>query len=422
LEWSLEGAKRNRDKLALLSIELDQFGKINDTLGLYTGDDVLRDLAERISQVVRKSDMLGHFGLEHDTTASLFHFEGGVFSLILCRLQRERDAALVASRLLETVKKPMHIGNTELFLTASIGIATYPAEDVSSVALLQLASGARDYAKSKGGNMFQFSSRQINVKYQKRLSLEARLRKALEREEFVLYYQPKLDVATNTITSVEALLRWQIQDRGLVPPSQFIPLAEETGLIVPIGEWVLAEACRQLVIWRQKGLAPIDMAVNLSPAQFQSPDMLEVFKQIITNSHIDPRLLTLEVTESILLEDIETKIKTIKKLKELGLALSVDDFGTGYSSLSYLGKLPLDELKIDRSFFVQLFDDEKSRALVSSLIYLCRNLNLRTVAEGVETEEQLQFLKDEGCDQYQGFLFSPPQPPHKLAGMLASAN
>ncbi len=422
LEWSLESVKRNRDKLALLSIELDQFDKINDTLGLYAGDDVLRDLAGRIGREVRKSDLLGHFGLDEDTTASLFHFEGGVFSLILCRLQREGDAALVARRLLEVVKKPMQIGQTELYLTASIGISTYPTEDVSSVALLQLASGARDHAKSNGGNMFQFSSRQINVTYQKRLSLEARLRKALDREEFVLHYQPILDVATNTITGVEALLRWQIQDRGLVPPNQFIPIAEETGLIVPIGEWVLAEACRQLETWRQEGLAPVDMAVNLSPAQFQNPNMLDVFRRIIANSHIDPQYLTLEVTEGMLLEDIDTKIETMNRLKDLGLALAIDDFGTGYSSLSYLSQLPLDELKIDRSFFIHLFDDEKSRALVSSLIYLSRNLSLRTVAEGVETEEQLQFLKDEGCDQYQGFLFSPAQPPLKVAAMLAPAD
>ena len=419
LEWSLEGVKRNRDKLALLSIELDQFDKINDSLGLYAGDDVLRDLAERIDQEVRQSLLLKHLGLHDDSTASLFHLEGGVFSLILCRLQHERDAALVARRLLETVKKPMHIGQTELYLTASIGISTYPTEDVSSIALLQLASGARGHAKSEGGNMFQFSSRQININYQQRLSLEARLRKALEREEFVLHYQPKLDVATDTILGVEALLRWQIQDHGLVQPNQFIPIAEEIGLIVPIGEWLLTEACRQLETWRQIGLAPVDMAVNLSPAQFQNRDMLDVFSQIIANRHIDPQHLTLEVTEGMLLEDIDTTIETMNRLKELGLKLAIDDFGTGYSSLSYLCKLPLDELKIDRSFFVHLFEDEKHRALVSSMIYLSRNLNLRTVAEGVETDEQLQFLKDEGCDQYQGFLFSPPQPPLIMSSMLA---
>ncbi len=421
LEWSLEGVKRSREKLALLSIELDQFDKISDRLGLYAGDDVLRDLAERILQVVRKPDLPDHFDLDDGTTASLFHIEGGVFSLILCRLQRERDAALVAKRLLEAVKQPMQIGQTELYLTASIGISTYPTEDVSSVALLQLASGARDHAKSNGGNMFQFSSRQINVKYQKRLSLEARLRKALEREEFVLHYQPKLDVATNTITGVEALLRWQIQDRGHVASDHFIPLAEETGLIVPIGEWVLTEACRQLEMMRQKGFAPIDMAVNLSPAQFQNAGMLRSFRDIITASRIDPRRLTLEVTEGVLLEDIDAKIDTMNRLRELGVRLAIDDFGTGYSSLSYLRRLPLDEIKIDRSFFVNLFEDTKSRALVSALIHLARSMRLIAVAEGVESEAQLRFLQHEACDQYQGYLFSPPRPMHELMMLLTDA-
>ncbi|MDJ0886352.1 MAG: EAL domain-containing protein [Desulfobacterales bacterium] len=418
LEWSLEGVKRSRDKLALLSIELDQFDKINDTLGLYAGDDVLRDLAARIVQEVRQPGLPEHSGLDDDTTASLFHIEGGVFALILCRLQRERDAALVAGRLLEAVKQPMQIGQTELYFTASIGISTYPTEDVSSVGLLQLASAARDHAKSSGGNMFQFSSRQINVKYQKRLSLEARLRRALEREEFVLHYQPKLDVATSTITGVEALLRWQVKDRGLVPLHHFIPIAEETELIVPIGEWVLAEACRQLEIWRQKGLAPIDMAVNLSPSQFQNPEMLRAFREIITASRIDPQCLILEVTESVLLEDADAGIETMNRLKEIGLRLAIDDFGTGYSSLSYLKRLPLDEIKIDRSFFVDLFEDSKSRALVSALIHLARSMGLVAVAEGVESEAQLRFLQNEGCDQYQGYLFSPPRPMHELMMLL----
>ncbi|MGD9332048.1 MAG: EAL domain-containing protein [Desulfobacterales bacterium] len=422
LEWTLKGAKRNLDTFALLSIELDQFDKINDTLGLRTGDDILQQLAQRIGSAVRSADLLGHFRTDTDAGANLFHFEGGIFSLILRRLQHERDAARAARRLLDVIRNPLQIEATEIYVTASIGISTFPTENVDSLEMLQLASGARDYAKSKGGDTFQFSSRQININYQKRISLEARLRRALDHNEFVLHYQPKLDVETNTITGVEALLRWHIEDHGLVPPNQFIPIAEETGLIIPIGEWVLFHACQQLKVWQKTSLAPIDMAVNLSPAQFQSPDMLKVFQETIDNSRIDPRRLILEVTEGVLLEDVDKKIEMMNHLKELGVRLAIDDFGTGYSSLSYLLKLPLDELKIDRSFFINILVDSKNRALVSSLIHLSRSLNLLTVAEGVETDLQLNFLKKEGCDQYQGFLYSPAVPSSKLFEMLAEAD
>ena len=418
LEWGLAAARRNNENMALLSIELDKFDKISDTLGLLAGDDVLRQLTRRIKEVVRGVDLLGHFETDEYVPVNLFHFDGGVFTLLLQRLLNERNAALVAQRLLEVIRLPLLTQKTEIYLTASIGIATYPTEDVGSVSMLQLASSAKDYVKNNGGDSFQFSSRQINTQYQKRLSLEARLRKAIDRNELVLYYQPKLDVQTNTIAGVEALLRWQISDKALVPPNKFIPIAEETGLMVPIGEWVLGHACNQLVEWKQAGKAPIGMAVNLSAVQFQKQDMPAVFKRIIENSGIDPQLLTLEVTESMLLEDLESKIESMNRLKDLGLKLAIDDFGTGYSSLSYLKKLPLDELKIDRSFFIDLFEDTKSRALLTSLLYLSRNLKLLTVAEGVETKEQLRFLQDEGCDQYQGFLYSPPVPSQKLFGML----
>jgi EAL domain-containing protein (putative c-di-GMP-specific phosphodiesterase class I) len=300
------------------------------------------------------------------------------------------------------------VENTEIYMTASIGIATYPTEDGESASVLQLASSAKDYAKNNGGNTFQFSSRQINTQCQQRLSLEASLRRALDRNELVLYYQPKLDVQTNAVAGVEALLRWHIKDHGSIAPFDFISMAEETGLMIPIGEWVMSHACKQLAEWHQAGKAPIGMAVNLSAVQFQNPEIHDIFKRIIENSGIDPRLMTLELTESMLLEDIENKIESMKRLKGLGVKLSIDDFGTGYSSLSYLRRLPLDELKIDRSFFVNLFEDTKGRSLISSLILLARNLNLRTVAEGVETEQQLRFLQAERCDQYQGLLFKPP--------------
>jgi diguanylate cyclase len=418
LEWSLNAARRNGEKLALMSIELDQFKKISDTLGLFAGDDVLQQLAWRIQEIVRVIDMLGRFEVDEDIPVNLFHFDGGTFALLLHRVRNERNAALAAQRILEAVRAPVVVANTEIYMTASIGIATYPTEDGESVAILKSASAAKDYAKNSGGNTFQFSSTQINMQCQQRLSLEARLRRAMDRDEFVLYYQPKLDVQTNVITGVEALLRWHIKDLGWIEPNEFISIAEETGLVIPIGEWVMSHACKQLAEWQQSGKAPIGMAVNLSALQFENPEMHAIFKRIIQNSGIDPRLLTLELTESILLGEIEKKIESMKRLKDLGLKLSIDDFGTGYSSLRYLRKLPLDELKIDRSFFINLFEDTKGRSLLSSLILLARNLNLRTVAEGVETEQQLRFLQAERCDQYQGNLFKPPLESAELFRLL----
>ncbi|MCU0595883.1 MAG: EAL domain-containing protein [Desulfobacterota bacterium] len=419
LEWSLNAAKRSGEKLALLSIELDQFKKISDALGLFAGDDILQQQAWRIREIVRVIDLLGHLDTEDQAPLNLFHFDGGTFALLLNRIRSERNAALAAQRILEAVKAPVVVENTEIYMTASIGIATYPIEDGGSAYLLQSASAAKDYAKNGGGNTFQFSSRQINMQCQQRLSLEARLRRALDRNEFVLHYQPKLDVQTNVVTGVEALLRWHIKDLGWIEPEEFISMAEETGLVIPIGEWVMSHACKQLSEWQRAGKAPIGMAVNLSAVQFENGEMHAIFKRIIQNSGVDPRLLTLELTESILLGEIEKKIESMNHLKDLGLQLSIDDFGTGYSSLRYLRRLPLDELKIDRSFFVNLFEDTKGRSLLSSLISMARNLNLRTVAEGVETEQQLFFLQKERCDQYQGLFFKPPLEGAEILALLS---
>ncbi|WP_167527813.1 GGDEF/EAL domain-containing response regulator [Desulfosarcina alkanivorans] len=419
LDWALKGARRNRENLAVLSIELDQFDKINDTLGLFAGDELLRKLAQRIAGVAQGVDILGDVTPDKKIAVNLFHLEGGVFSLILYRLTNARSAAWVAESIMESVNEPIYIQDTELYLTASIGISTYPTDRADCATMLQMASGAKDYAKSTGGNTFQFSSRQIHTRYQRRLGLEARLRRALDRDELILFYQPQLDVQTNTITGVEALLRWQAHDGGIIPPDKFIPLAEETGLIVQIGEWVLHRACKQLKAWQQAGKAAIGMSVNMSPVQFQSREMPAIFKRVVGSSGIDPCQLTIEVTEGMLLEDLDAKIALMKGLKDLGLKLSIDDFGTGYSSLSYLRKLPLDELKIDRSFFIDFFEDTKSRALVSSMIFLSHNLNLLTVAEGVETEAQLRFLQKGGCDLYQGYLFSRPLPNDKLIELLS---
>ena len=283
--------------------------------------------------------------------------------------------------------------------------------------MLRLASSAKDYAKKMGGNTFQFSSAAINTMYEKRQSLEAKLRKALEKKELILYYQPKVEIKTGAIKGVEALLRLK-NDEGLVSPGDFIPLAEETGLIVPIGEWVLREACRQLKEWHQSTRTPISMAVNLSAKQFNGTDFLPSVAEIISNSGVDKHFLTLELTESLLLGNIDEKIKLMKGLKAMGMKLSLDDFGTGYSSLNYLRKLPLDELKIDRSFIMELSNSIESRAIVSTIVYLARSLKLSTVAEGIEKDVELAFLRRIGCNQYQGFLFSRPVPGNEIVKML----
>jgi diguanylate cyclase (GGDEF)-like protein len=416
LSWALKMARRHNEKLSLLSIEIDNFDKVNDTIGLSAGDEVLRLVAHRIQKVIREVDILSRSD-DEGARMALFHLDGSGFSLLINRIPAAEDAAVIAKRIINELSVPMHIGGDDIYVTASIGIATNPPESDESSELLRLASSAKDYAKKLGGNSFQFSSAAINTMYEKRQRLEAQLRKALEKNEFVLYYQPKVEIKTGVVKGVEALLRWE-NDERLVSPGEFIPLAEETGLIVPIGEWVLREACRQLRIWHQSARIPISMAVNLSAKQFSDANFLSRVKGIISSSGIETRFLTLELTESLLLGNIDDKIKLMKRLKAMGLKLSLDDFGTGYSSLSYLRKLPLDELKIDRSFIMELSESADSRAIVSTIVFLARSLKLSIVAEGIEKKEELEFLKKLGCHQYQGFFFSRPVPSNEIVGLL----
>lgn len=421
LSRMLETTKRHKEQLALLSIEIDNFDKINDTIGLNAGDEVLRLVAQRIQKLTREGDVLYRCAGDQITRMSLFHLDSNGFSLIIERIHAADNAAAVAKRIIKTLRTPLRVGGGDVYVTASIGIATSPPESDKASELLRLASSAKDYAKKRGGNTFQFSSRAINKMYEKRLRLETMLRKALEKKEFVLYYQPKVNLKTGILKGVEALLRWKSDD-GFVSPEEYIPLAEETGLIVPIGEWVLSEACRQLKEWHDSYRLPISMAVNLSAKQIIAPDFLSMVKRIIRSSGIDTHFLTLELTESLLLDNIDDKIKLMKSLKAMGLKLSIDDFGTGYSSLSYLKNLPVDELKIDRSFIIDVTERSDSRAIVSTIVFLAQSLKLSTVAEGIEKKEELEFLRELGCNQYQGFYFSRPVPGSELIKLLPFEN
>lgn len=416
LKWALEKSKRHQDPIALLDIAVDNFGRINGSMGHKAGDSLLLNIAKRIEAVIRRTDLLA--STSQDSGHSLYRAEGGSFLLILERIQSAQNSALVARRIIQAMAQPVDAAGTEVYFTVSIGIATTNDGVYNPESITKLASGARDYVKKDGGNKFLFASKEINSEYEKRLEVENELRKAVSRSELELYYQPKVVAATGRIYGAEALLRWNSSSRGFISPADFIPLAEQTGLIIPIGKWVIMEACQQLAVWQKAGGPPLNVSVNLSARQFEDKMLFPVVKGIIERSGVDARFLTLELTESVLFEDLDRKIEVMNQLKGLGLKLSIDDFGTGYSSLSYLPKLPVDELKIDREFIINIPGDKDSCAVVSSVIYLANKLGLITVAEGVEEKDQLQFLISEGCQRIQGFYFSRPLPAKEITTLL----
>ncbi len=405
LSWAMTEAD-SRDRLvAVMFLDLDRFKTINDTLGHDVGDALLKSVAERLKACVRPGDTISRLG-------------GDEFTIVLASVAHVDDVARVAQKILDQFVAPFRIAGRDLFASPSIGITLYPFDDNNTESLLKNADTAMYHAKSLGRNNFQFYTAELNARAARQLELETGMRRALEREEFVLYYQPLVDIQTGDIVGMEALLRWQHPQYGLVPPMEFIPLAEETGLIVPIGEWVLRTACAQIKAWHATGFPALHAAVNLSSKQLQQKNFAEVVKRIIRETGLDPRYLDLELTESLLMQDMEAAETILKELKAMGVMFSLDDFGTGYSSLSYLKRFPIDFLKIDRSFIKDITHDRYGAGIVRAIIVMAHTLGIKVIAEGVETHEQLGFLREQGCSISQGYFCSKPLPVNDFTRLL----
>ena len=405
LHSTIEAAQRRQRRFAVLFIDLDRFKIINDSLGHEAGDMLLVETAGRLRQNLRPGDVVARLG-------------GDEFVVILEETAESQDVETIARTLLSALSQPLQLSGHECHTTASIGIAMFPADGTDVPTLTKNADMAMYLAKEDGKNGFRFFTKAVKTPSIEQLRLETSLRHALDRDEFSLHYQPKLDLVTGEITGVEALLRWTQPDLGMVPPMQFIPLAEETGLIVPIGQWVLKEACAQNMAWQHRGLRPVSMAVNLSPRQFADENLLQDIDDALASCGMSATLLQLEVTESMMMQNVGRAIKVLNAIQSRGIRLALDDFGTGYSSMSLMKQFPIDTLKIDRSFVRNLPDDCEDQAIAQAIISLGKALGMTIVAEGVETTEQASFLRDHGCDQMQGFLFSKPVMPEQLADLL----
>jgi len=408
LQEALKRANRHHNTIGLLFIDLDRFKTINDSLGHPIGDELLRAVAQRLTACVRESDVVARLG-------------GDEFTVLLDELSDSNNAGKIALKMLSTLASPILLGGQELTVSGSIGISCYPQDGSDAETLLKNADLAMYNAKEAGRNMFRFYAAEMNMRVQETLAMTNDLRRALQRGEFVLHYQPRYQLASGRITGMEALIRWQHPELGLVPPLKFIPLAEETGLIIPIGEWVIRAACEQMKYWRSSGLAKLRVAVNLSPRQFQQDDLTKRISSILQETGLDGTDLEVEVTEGMAMQDAVTTVRMLKELKAVGIAISIDDFGTGYSSLSYLKRFPIDHLKIDRSFVSDLQDNPEDVAIVRAIIALAKGLGLSVTAEGVETEEQRKLLQLFGCDEGQGYLFSKPLPAEDIEKLLKAA-
>ncbi len=407
LGHALDQARRRNWIAGVMFVDLDRFKAVNDTLGHDAGDQLLREVAARLTQCVRSDDTVGRLG-------------GDEFAVILTELARVEDAGLVAQKIIAALAAPFAIGGKEVFVTASVGIATYPGDADTAAALIKNADAAMYRIKGQGKNNFQFYTATMNVRAAESLQLENDLRYAIQRDEFVLHFQPKADLKTGRITGVEALLRWQRPDGRLVSPAEFIPLLEESGLIVPAGEWVLRAACAQICNWRKAGLALVPIAVNLSAKQFHQQNICAMVQGALEEYNVESQLLELEITESAAMHDAEAATTMLRDLKAIGVRIAIDDFGTGYSSLSYLKRFPIDSLKIDRSFITELPGNRGDASIAKAVITMAHALGLKVVAEGVEDEAQLAFLALHACDEMQGYYFSRPLPAEQCTQFLGA--
>ncbi|HEX7151940.1 MAG TPA: EAL domain-containing protein [Thermoanaerobaculia bacterium] len=401
LTVALAHAKRQQHLLAAMFLDLDRFKYVNDTLGHSVGDELLKAIAVRLQSMLREEDTIARMG-------------GDEFTILLADLASAEDAAKIAQKLIDAIAQPVHLEGQDLYITTSIGIALYPNDGASAEQLLQNADNAMYRAKEAGRNGYQLCTPAMNSRALERLSLENALRRAIDRGELVLHYQPQIRLEDRSVTGMEALLRWNRPGMGLVSPATFIPIAEETRLIVPIGEWVLREACRQAKLWQRTRFPSLRMAVNLSARQFQQSDLRKVIVSALEESGLSPSSLELEITESTAMLNTDRTIATLRELREIGVKIAVDDFGTGHSSLSYLRHFPIDRVKIDREFVQELDASRSNRAIVSAVINMAHGLHLGVTAEGVETEAQMQFLAEVGCEEVQGFLFGRPVHPDNL--------
>jgi len=401
-------ARRHGTQLGALFVDLDEFKQVNDTLGHAGGDALLKETAVRLQSCVRTGDTVARIS-------------GDEFAVVLADLARAEDAALVAQKIIDQLSLAVDVHGQEVFVTASVGIAVFPDDGDNVEALLGAADAAMYRAKQAGRNGYQFFTSEINQRSRARAQMGTDLRRALEREEFTLAYQPKYRLADRKPCGAEALLRWKHPERGAVPPVEFIPVLEESGLIVQVGEWVLGRVCADLKAWQAEGLPPLAVAVNLSARQFRLQDLDVRIREVVRASGVDPALIELEITESQLMHNPDQAIRMMRALREAGLRIAIDDFGTGYSSLAYLTRFPVGTLKIDRSFIKDMFEDRGDATIVRTIIEMAHMLDFTVVAEGVETEEQAKFLTLMRCDQAQGYLFARPMPAAEFKDLLIRA-